>query len=221
MNAPRVSSLHDIRHFLSRYQDAPEPWASSEQALDRLYGLLLERQSDDAFWRDLAGLVRCLEDQQLRASLLASAEEMEPQATDALLVALRAALRKANGPSQARAAFARSCRTAPPLAGFLLLGLAVACTDKAEEAGLCQEAEDLSLGADEGQVYCELIDMIDASNINEYDKESLLECLPDMTHAEWEDLLSDWAEMSEGEVLDEMGNLAWSDCTERSGGDVH
>ena len=69
MNAPQVSSLHDIRHFLSRYQDAPEPWASSELALDRLYELLLERQSDDEFWQELARLVRRLEDQQLRASL--------------------------------------------------------------------------------------------------------------------------------------------------------
>ena len=228
MTMQPVTNLHDIRRFLSTYGQGPQPWASSEEALDKLYRILLEHQADDGFWRNLAGLVRRLEDRGVRPAILAGSDVVGREAADALVQALRAALGRAGVRLGGRAAFARSCRTATPLAGFMLLGLAVACKDKEkdkendnESEELCAEAEDLGLSEDDGQIYCELVDMIDAADLRDSEREDLMECLPDMSAAEWEELLSDWSEMSDSDVEDEMQALSWTDCTMRDSSGLH
>jgi hypothetical protein len=221
MTTQPVTNLHDIRRFLSTYGQGPQPWASSEEALDKLYRILLKHEADDGFWRNLAGLVRRLEDRGVRPAILAGSDVVGREAGDALVQALRAALGRAGVRPGGRAAFARSCRTATPLAGFMLLGLAVACKEDKASDEQCAEAEELGLSEDDGQIYCELVDMIDAADLSDTQREDLMECLPDMSAAEWEELLSDWSEMSDSDVEDEMQTLSWTDCTERDSSGLH
>ena len=215
MTTQSIARLHDIRRFLSPYGQDPHPWAPSEDALDRLYQILQEREGDDAFWRDLAGLVRRLEDRGVNPVILAGSEVVGRDAADALVQDLRAALRLSGVGSGGRAAFARNCRRPTPLAGFMLLGLAVACKDKEPEE-LCAEAQEQGLSEDDGQVYCDLVDMIDAADLSDSERERLMECLPEMSASEWEELLSDWSQMGDTGVEWEMSAMSWSECESRT-----
>ena len=104
------------------------------------------------------------------------------------------------------------------MAAFLMLGLAVACGQEGvEDSGpesdpSCQEASDNGITGDDSDLFCQLVDMIEASGLSSSDKEALLECLPEMGVSQWELLLTNWAAMDDHEVAEQMENLAESEC---------
>ena len=226
-----ATSLHDIRRFLSRHGHGAQPWNSSGEALDQLVGLLQDRAQDQTFWKDLSELVHRLEDRRVSSALLSKHDVVSPEAVDALITAIQEALGPQDDRHSSRTAYARTCKTASSMAGFLLLGMAVACgsddaddTGKDDDAGsteICAEAEEHGIGVDASEIFCELVDMIEAADLNQTERDDLMDCLPEMSEEEWADMLSDWSSMSDDEVRYEMRVLSWTDCETRDDSDLH
>jgi hypothetical protein len=229
-----TTNLHDIRRFLSCHGHGAQPWSSSGEALDQLVGLLEDRAQDETFWKDLSGLLHTLEDRRISPALFSTQDVVSPEAVDALVTAIQDALATAKDRHSSRTAYARGCKTASSLAGFLLLGMAVACgNDDADDTGKdgdsgsaassedCAEAVEHGIEGDAAEVFCELIDMIEAADLDEYEREDLMSCLPDMSEAEWSDMLSDWSSMSDEDVEHEMKVLSWTSCETRDDSDLH
>jgi hypothetical protein len=215
MHSP--TTLSDIRSFLAIQRHGPPPWSPSEAALDGLLGLLVEKQESDLFWEQLAELSRRLQDRQLHRELVTGSDVLGFHTTDELLRALRESLRAHQG-EQRGSPFARQQSNPRSIAGLLMLGLAVACGQPGEDSGsdegddACQEAADNGITGEDSDLFCQLVDMIEASGLGSSDKEALLECLPEMGVSQWELLLTNWASMADQEVEEQMENLAESEC---------
>ena len=85
----------------------------------------------------------------------------------------------------------------------------------------CAEAEEHGIGVDASEIFCELVDMIEAADLNQTERDDLMDCLPEMSEEEWADMLSDWSSMSDDEVRHEMRVLSWTDCETRDDSDLH
>ncbi len=209
-----TTSLHDIRRFLSCHGHGAQPWTSSGEALDQLVGLLEDHAQDETFWKDLSGLVHRLEDRRVSPALFSAHDVVSPEAADALVTAIREALGTTKDRHSSRTAYARGCKTASSLAGFLLLSMAVACGED-EKEGVCDEAADNGIKGDSAEIYCDLVDLIDAADVSSDTKNGILDCLPDVDEEEWADMLDDWSRMKDEYVEDQMWMLAHTDCETR------
>jgi hypothetical protein len=233
------TTLADIRLFLVEQRCGSPPWSTSEATLDGLFGLLVRERESDRFWDRLAGLTRRLQDRQLHRDLISGSDVLGNHTTDDLLRALRVSLRAHQG-QRPGVGFARDQRNPQSMAGLVLLGLAVACGgDKADDtaassddtsasqsddsggsgtddSGLgdsaCQEAADNGITGADSEIFCQLVDLIEASGLSEADKQALLDCLPDMLSVQWQVLLDNWAKMDEVQIEEQMENLANSEC---------
>lgn len=196
------TSLHEIRDFLGRHGSAPPAWSDARTPLDALYGLLRERREDPAFWADLADLTHRLEE----ARRLEDAPALDGARMDRLLTDLREALPVNGGGPRSASAWIGSGIGLSALAAFVLLGSSLGCPTTA----VCPEAADAGIAADEQVVYCDLVAIIDAAEINDGARDDLLDCLPNMNAEEREDLLDEFENASEEELAELLMELAAS-----------
>ena len=55
--AMELTVTQKLRLFLARSGQAPAPWSSVQEVMDRLYGLLYQRREQAGLWEDLAALL--------------------------------------------------------------------------------------------------------------------------------------------------------------------
>jgi hypothetical protein len=132
----RPTTTQRVRGFLAEQGIAPRPWSTMDETYAALYRLMRARTRDDAFWKPLAGLLRDIvaDTADGRRRLPArSAELLASWDIEGLTRDLRRALpgELEEAPSVRRFT---SSLAAPALGGFLLLGLAAAGCDAADEA---------------------------------------------------------------------------------------
>jgi hypothetical protein len=211
--APTVNPLlHDIRSFL-RDHDHPVPaWSPAETPLAALYRLLRQRQGDDALWNDLTTLTRTVAESRLNPDgALARAD------VDDLLAELRNTL----GEDRASVPLRRWAASAPiaALSGFLLLGAAMGCTtpandddddDSAFQQNMCTAAIENEIPASEADVFCQIVDIIEASSANDAIREQLMECLPELSAEQRQELLDAFLTASGEELADLLEQTAYS-----------
>lgn len=209
--APTVNPLlHDIRSFLQTHDHPVPPWSPVETPLTALYRLLRQRHGDDALWSDLAALTRTVAASRLRPDgALARAE------VDDLLNELRHTLAEDDPAVPMR----RWAATAPiaALSGFLLLGAAMGCTtpandddDSSNEQAICTEAIDHEIPEAEADVFCQIVDIIESSSGNDAVREQLMECLPELSAEQRQELLDAFLTASEAELADLLEETAYS-----------
>jgi len=206
------TTLHDIRTFLSEHGRHVPAWSPSRGPLDALVGLLSERRDDERFWRDLAVLTRRIENQRIRPDAFAGCEALGGGDVDCLLDELRRAIpaEADSAPTSTRSWAATLNATA--LAGFVLLGAMAGCDDPVPEGeGACEAAETYDIvGADEQEVFCELVAIIDESGSSDWIRDTLMECIPSLSADERADLLDEFLEASDEELAALLEGLAFS-----------
>jgi hypothetical protein len=228
MNAPLPTALPDIQAFLLRHGAAVAPWQPAAARVDALLRVLSERRDDPAFWRELARLTERLEADNLALHRLDGADALAPTDRARLLGALRSALQQPG--VLPRTAVGTSLRA---LAGFLMLGMAVACGDKSDDSATVSEEEDGGVGGDggsdgtesttcdaatelgysgsEAEVYCELLTLVDSSDIGSEARSQLLECFPALSTARRAELLDAFQNASDDELVNLLNSLAYSE----------
>jgi hypothetical protein len=219
-----TTSLLEIRRFLEAEKAAPSPWAEPSESLESLYALLVARRDDPLFWSRLQDLVLRLEDHRADLSRIGNSEAFGYATVEKLLEDLRADLcgNTVSAPISWKTALSSSLR-ATSLAAFLLLGAATAsCGGDSEPDldGLCDEAVANGVSGTEGEVYCDLVDIINGSTLSGAAKADLLDCLPDLDALYRAQLLDDFQTMDDAEIaayLQEMLNP----CGECNDTDCH
>jgi hypothetical protein len=209
------ATLVQVREFLTAHDVDVAPWADPQAPLDALSRLLRARRDDDRFWADLAALTRRLRDARVRPELVEGAEVLGNASIDHLIGALRRHL----GEDQTARAWATGQRSAPALAAFLVLGAAFATgCGKADTAAPaptttpppttdtepCAEAVAEGLVDDEASVYCELIDLVRASDLSTAMQSDLIDCLTDLAAAEREAWLAEFQSAASDAELEEL-----------------
>ncbi len=235
---PRTTTtLHEVRDFLVEQGQPAPPWSSGRAAVDALFGLLREHRDDDGFWVALEALLERLEDQRVRPELIEGAEVLDGATVGRLLAELRAALPE--GEADVRG-WLGACNSARVLAALLLLGTAVGCQPQLDRAddddvawpddddvavddddvalddddsddGLCEEAEQQNLVGEEGEVYCELVELVRSSDAPTGVQMDVLDCLPELSATYREYLLELFSGYSDAELAEALQELAWSD----------
>ncbi len=215
------TTLQEIRRFLAAHSEAQAPWSSSGETLQALYNVLHRHREEDRFWQDLGALVRRLEDRGVHPSLIQGREAYDHRAMDSLLVDLREALPRGDETAGSVSSWARSSLMAPALAAFTLLGVAAGCTvpmtsgddddNDATPVELCDQAEALGYGEEEGQVYCELLEIIDGSSASKSDKIDVIDCLETLSSIRREELLTQFQTATEEELATLLDQLAASE----------
>lgn len=231
LNAPLPTALPDVQAFLVRHGAAVEPWRPAAARVDALLSAISERRDDPVFWRELGRLTERLEADNLALHRLDGADALDPTDRGRLLAALRSALQQ---PGVApRAAVGTSIRA---LAGFLVLGMAVACGDKSEDSATATSEEDGGVGGDgasdgtdgtetttceaaeergysgsEAEVYCELLTLVDGADIGSEARSQLLECFPELSTARRAELLDAFQNASDDELVNLLNSLAYSE----------
>ncbi len=211
---PVSTVLHDIRSFLDDHDHPVPAWSPAHTPLEALYRLLRDRQGDDALWSDLTALTRAVAEARLRPD-----HALEPADVDDLLAELRHTV---GGPSGGDPLpLRRWAATAPiaALSGFLLLGAAMGCTtpgndddddDSAVVEQPCQEAIDHEIPAAEQDVFCQLVDIIEAASVGDGTREQLMECLPELSAEQREELLDAFLAASDEELAGLLEDTAFS-----------
>ncbi len=204
--------LHDIRSFLQTHDHPVPPWSPVETPLAALYRLLRGRQGDDALWNDLTTLTRTVAESRLRSDgALARAD------VDDLLAELRHTL----GRDEEAVPLRRWAATAPlaALSGLLLLGAAMGCTtpandddddDSTFQQSICTEAIENDIPASEADVFCQIVDIIESSSANDAIREQLMECLPELSAEQRQELLDAFLTASGEELADLLEQTAYS-----------
>lgn len=234
MNKQRGNTtLHEIRQYLNTCGCAPPPWSDARTQVDALYALLREKRGDDRFWKGLSGLAVRLEDARVSPALIQGTEVLGGARVDQLIDDLRASLPvNGDGPRDTRAWTASSIGITA-LAAFALLGTSLGCEplgpggsgssyqyDNLDEA--CSEAVDAGIDdVDEAEVYCEIVDIIDSSDVGANLKASLLDCLPEYAADEREDLLDAFLNATDDELVELLEDMAWSSPCYEGGDDDH
>jgi hypothetical protein len=228
-----TTSLLEIRSFLCAERAALPPWAAPEESLASLYALLVDRRDDTLFWTRLRRLALRLEDRRVDLERMRHSEALGYATMDGLLTDLRADLRAMSPhPAISWKRVLQGSLRATSLAAFLLLGTATAsCADDdpAADGGggsgdtddtdtaLCQEASDQGITGDDGQTYCDLVDIINGASLTGEQRASLLDCLPNLDAAYRESLLEAFDTMSDAQIaahLEQMlgdGGICYQD----------
>jgi hypothetical protein len=228
----QTTSLFEIREFLAAQNCAPTPWEKPEGVVERLYAALADKKGDERFWHELKALLARLEDRRFNAQALAGSEALPAATTDEIMDDLRAALGMSDGLRMKRW-ISRPIGTAAILA-FLLLGSAVGCKDSGDDDdtaaaaeadddddayygndddatgdddAVCQQAQWENFTGKEGQVFCELIDIVEEANIASWAKEILLDCLPELGATVRANLLEQFQTMNDEQIVDKLEDL--------------
>jgi hypothetical protein len=206
------TALHDIRSFLATHGQVVPAWSPADEPLQALYSLLQQRRHDDAFWRDAAGLARRIESTRIRPATVSGLEAIAGGDLDKLIADLRASVPEtADAPRSMRSWAATLNATA--LAGFVLLGAAVGCDGPLAGGNgnaQCDEAAEYDIDADEQDVFCELMSIVDDSAHDDWVVDTLRECLPDLGSDVRDELLDAFLDASDDELANILEGLALS-----------
>lgn len=212
---PVNTVLHDIRSFLDTHGHPVPAWSPAQTPLEALYRLLRDRRGDDALWSDLNALTRAVAEARLRPDHALDAADVSD-----LLAELRHALEES--PGRDPLPLRRWAATAPiaALSGFLLLGAAMGCTtpgnddddddDSAVAEQACQEAIDHEIPQAEQDVFCQLVDLIEGASVGDGTREQLMECLPELSAEQREELLDAFVAASDEELAGLLEDAAFS-----------
>jgi hypothetical protein len=218
------TSLGTIREFLAGHGCAPAPWATPKEVVSALHKSLKERRSDEAFWADLKNLAVRLEDRRFNETALRGSDALGGSTVDGLIEDLRTSLGDGSG-NGGGANFKRwlgHSVGATALLAFLLLGTVIACGDDDDDdssSAVCAEADAEGFEGDEADVYCELIEIIETSDIDETLKDELLECLPGLDATSREGLLDSFEGMTDDQIAEELDGAYWFVCDDDPYGD--
>jgi hypothetical protein len=228
-----VTSLMEIRRFLTEEKAAPAPWAAPQTSVESLYALLVARRDDAVFWSRLRILAMRLEDNRVNLSRIRHSEALGYATVDKLLSDLRADLLSVNGPARIswKQVLSGSLR-ATSLAAFLLLGTATASCGDDDDGGnagdasadtdtdtdtdadggtaLCDEAIAEELVGEEGQVFCDLVEIVNSADLSGEQRAALLDCLPNLDAAFRETLLETFESMSDTEIAAHLSQMLGS-----------
>jgi hypothetical protein len=217
-----TTSLLEIRRFLEAEKAMPAPWAEPDESLESLYALLVARKDDPRFWSRLQELVQRLEDHRVDLSRLENSEAFGYATVEKLLADLRTDLHQNDGtaPLSWKKALSLSLR-ATSLAAFLLLGTATAaCGDDSASGGPCAEATENGVTGDDAVVYCDLVDVINGSDLSGEEKADLLDCLPDIDAEYRQSLLDSFQTMNDAEISAYLQDML-NPCGECNDTDCH
>lgn len=212
------TSLMDIRDFLTTHDCAPAPWETPQGVVDCLYGSLKTKQGDGVFWNDLKGLVDNLEDAQFDRNAFAGSMAFRGTALSDLVEDLRRALRDDddgfddnNGRFKS---WARKSLSAASLLSFLLLGSAIGCAvDDGESSESDVSARIMNICTNgyssnwNGELTCELLSIIDGTNLEASKKNQLLRCLPKLDIQARETLLVHFETLSDEQLVVELNGV--------------
>jgi hypothetical protein len=217
---PRPTTLNTIRDFLAAQGSDTPAWSPAERAIDGLLELLRQRKEDPEFWTALEGLVTNLQDSRVAPELVEGSELLDGATLGQLLKELRAALPSDEAPATARG-WASGLGAIQALAAFVLLGTAVGCPPVRGPAtpATCSDVEQLGLSEEDGQVYCDLLELVSGADIEDYEQTLLRDCLQEMSSTRRQQLLDSFEGLSEEELADELIWLAESDECEDLAGD--
>jgi hypothetical protein len=223
--------LGTIRDFLRAERREPPPWASPRRAVDELYDLLRQRRGDDLFWLRLEDLTSRLADSRFSSAALARSEAIDGATADRLLADLRSSLGGGDASPRSIRDWMGSKMSAAALTGFLLLGTATGCAEDDDDdnggggggGGLCQDAIDEELSGEEGEVYCDLIDIVESADVSSSVKQDILDCLPELDADYREFLLEQFQGMSEQQLAEYLEDMvSWNGvCSSDGDSDTH
>ncbi len=217
ISAEHTTSLREIRDFLANQGTDLPPWSAPTTSVDRLYQLLRERREDEAFWTDLAGLTRRLERTQRAPLHVDGSDVLSAAVVDQLLSDLRADLPDDTAAPPSARGWIRSSVGFSAIAAFVLLGTSLGC-DETAGGDACDAAADEGItDATEQTVYCDLLDIINASEMDPDLRSDLLACLPELAATERADLLDQFELASEGELADLLEEIASSEQCDGAG----
>ena len=210
----RTTSLMEIREFLGDHQYDAAPWDNQKRVVGQLYDALNEKKDDQLFWTDLKSLVSRLEDRRFDQTIFSNSTAFQNATLDQLLDDLRRSLGDGDGGSgggnnSSLKQWAKKSISATALFSFLLLGVAVGCNEDDgddKDGALCAEAEEEWITGQEGEVYCDLVDIIRTADIPNSTKEILLDCLPYLDAAYREEILEMFESMTDQEIADYLIN---------------
>jgi len=221
----QTTTLSTIRDFLRAERREPPPWAPPTRAVDELYAMLTERRDDDLFWARLGDLASRLADRRFCSAALARVEALDGATVDRLLEDLRASIGGASEPRRTLKDWLGSAISVAALTGFLLLGTAAGCAEDDDDQGsdsdvdsdsdsdsdtdsdtdtdtddLCDEAIGHGFSGAEGEIYCDLIEIIEEADVADWIKQQLYECLPELDADYRANLLEQFQSMSDAEL---------------------
>lgn len=207
----RSTSLHDIRDFLSKYHRDARPWDDPKTALNNLYTLLSEKNSDPVFWSDLKDLTTRLEDRRVLRSNMRGSQVLGETSMEKLIDDLRSGISGGSRQIGLSKWVSRSI-SVTSLFAFMILGTAVSCdTDSGGDGGssaACVEAQGEDFTEDEEVVFCNLVDIIKSADIPDSVKEDILACLPELDGDVRENLLDQFQGMTDENIAATLEDLA-------------
>jgi hypothetical protein len=211
----KTTTLIEIRDFLAANQVQVQPWCSSDSVVGALYDLLQSRRRDEAFWGTLEELVARLDDRRFDPTPLLGAETMSEGRIEQIVKDLRDSL-GIEGSLQIPTWRAWLSRTTGigALAAFLLLGSATGCLESDPESStppeVCVEAQAEGLDGQDGIEYCDLLNIVEEADIASHLRSRLLECLPYLDAEYRANLLDDFINMSDEDILRRLDSLAYT-----------
>jgi hypothetical protein len=220
MSETYSTGLIEIRDFLRERRCVPAPWSAPRDVVDGLYAALTEKRADAVFWGDMKVLLRQLNDRRVNTAALRNLEVLSDGALDKIADDLRASLNGGNG--QGRSALRRWVSQPVGIAallGFLVLGTAVGCDEGGNGSGACPAAKEDNVPSDEAAVYCQLVSLIRSADIAQWDRDALLDCLPELDGAYRENLLAQFNEMTDEQLADALEDLVYADVCANTGDD--
>jgi hypothetical protein len=189
---PTPTTLQQLRQLVSD-EHTVHPWSSVDQMMDALIGRIRRHTGDDPWRAQLTALVLA------QRTGDAAARPWHELVTRDNLDAL---LREIDGPGDQAPRGIRSLLQAmsvPAILGLSAMTMAVGCAR-------CPEAQ--GIPASEQDLYCELVDLINGSDIYDGQKEDLMDCLPNMSDGERQDLVDLFADYTAEEIADHLTTLA-------------
>ncbi len=223
----KTTSLSEIRDFLRAEGCSVPPWSVSRRTVDSLFALIKYKRNDEFFWRELKTLTDRLEDRRFSHATLYNSDVLAGHSLNDLIDDLKRSLGRPEQKNRNLRDWTTGTISAAALAGFLFLGMATGCDDNDDSESatdsdsdsdsdsdtdtdtdtLCDSAVELSILGHDGQVYCDLIDIINEANIEGWEKTELLDCLPDLDAAYREQLLTQFQEMDDQEIAAYLSSM--------------
>ena len=238
-NPDKMTNLIDIRNFLTAHGANKAPWGTPKEAIEQLYTMLAEKRDDRRFWADLKDLVVRLEDHRFNAEAMKNSQALGVASVDDLIDVLKRELGQSSAVN-AQSWMSRPVGYAAIL-GFLLLGSSISCNtdnggsdaeDSDDDTSLYDDdtngnsnmidwedytcdalAEDYSVSNEDKDVLCDLVDYVMESDIPNYVKIDILECLPEQDAKYREMLLETFQLLNDDEIAGLLQNLASTGAT--------
>ncbi len=191
------SALQQLRLFVSG-DGTLRPWSSIEEVMEHLIVQIDGHRGDDAWRAELEKQVLAMRAVDTQASPWRSL--VTPENLDALMGEIYG---PAGGAPPRLASLLRGM-SAPAVLGLAAMTMAIGCNN------LCPEAD--GIPADEQETYCELVAYINDVDIEATTKDSVLECLPELTDASRQDLVDLFDSYSVEQIAEYLEEMATQNC---------